>query len=71
MLFIYVSELTQTGEMQKQVSRNIPQRYDKNIFPRATINSTKCAPFWNLFHYLSKFSNNDLYQKRIKKEQIK
>ena len=67
MLFIYVSELNQTGEMQKQVSRNIPQRY---IFLSAKINSTKCAKFciFDLFHYLSKVSNNDLYRIRKKKK---
>ena len=32
MLFIYVSELNQTGEMQKQVSRNIPQRFNKQKY---------------------------------------
>ena len=70
--YLYVSGLTQTGEMQEYVLRNIPQRYNKNIFSSATINSTKCAKFctFNLFHYLSKFSNNDLYQKR-KQKQIK
>ena len=45
---------------------------NKNIFPSAKINSTKCAKFWifDLFHYLSKVSNNNLYRIRKKKEQI-
>ena len=44
-----------------------------NIFPSAKINSTKCAKFsiFDLFHYLSKVSNNDLYRIRKKNEQIK
>ena len=30
--YLYVSELTQTGEMQKQVFRNTPQRYNKQKY---------------------------------------
>ena len=46
---------------------------NKNIFPSAKINSTKCAKFciFDLFHYLSKVSNNNLYRIRKKNEQIK
>ena len=46
---------------------------NKNIFPSAKINSTKCAKFciFDLFHYLSKVSNNNLYRIRKKKNKKK
>ena len=52
------------------------QKYTPKIqqtFLSAKINSTKCAKFciFDLFHYLSKVSNNNLYRIRKKNEQIK
>ena len=51
----------------------LKNKTNKNIFPSAKINSTKCAKFciFDLFHYLSKVSNNDLYRVRKKNELIK
>ena len=41
---------------------------NKNIIRSANVNSIRCAKFctFDLFHYLSNVSNNDLYQNKKK-----